>query len=48
MAVILLVEDDHIITAALTRSLTDAGHVVRPVSRRPTRCTSSPTTGRIW
>jgi DNA-binding response OmpR family regulator len=33
MAVILLVEDDHIITAALSRSLTDAGHVVRPVSR---------------
>jgi DNA-binding response OmpR family regulator len=33
MALILLVEDDRIITAALTRALTDAGHVVRPVGR---------------
>jgi DNA-binding response OmpR family regulator len=31
MALILLVEDDRNITAALTRALTDAGHVVRPV-----------------
>ena len=31
MALILLVEDDRIITAALSRALTDAGHVVRPV-----------------
>ncbi|GIJ49043.1 DNA-binding response regulator [Virgisporangium aliadipatigenens] len=29
MALILLVEDDRIITAALSRALTDAGHVVR-------------------
>jgi DNA-binding response OmpR family regulator len=33
MAMILLVEDDRIITAALTRALTDAGHVVRPVGQ---------------
>ena len=33
MALILLVEDDRIITAALSRALTDAGHVVRPVGR---------------
>ena len=33
MALILLVEDDRIITAALTRALTDAGHVVRPVAQ---------------
>jgi DNA-binding response OmpR family regulator len=33
MALILLVEDDRIITAALTRALTGAGHVVRPVAR---------------
>ncbi len=33
MAMILLVEDDRIITAALSRALTDAGHVVRPVGR---------------
>jgi DNA-binding response OmpR family regulator len=33
MALILLVEDDRYITAALTRALTDAGHVVRPVAR---------------
>ena len=33
MALILLVEDDRIITAALTRALTDAGHVVRPVGQ---------------
>jgi DNA-binding response OmpR family regulator len=31
MALILLVEDDQYITAALTRALSDAGHVVRPV-----------------
>ncbi|RSM45114.1 DNA-binding response regulator [Actinoplanes sp. ATCC 53533] len=31
MALILLVEDDRYITAALTRALSDAGHVVRPV-----------------
>lgn len=31
MALILLVEDDGIITAALSRALTDAGHVVRAV-----------------
>ncbi|MFF0719370.1 response regulator transcription factor [Micromonospora sp. NPDC003816] len=30
MAMILLVEDDRNIAAALTRALTDAGHVVRP------------------
>ena len=33
MALILLVEDDRYITAALTRALTDAGHVVRPVGQ---------------
>ncbi|MEV6601430.1 response regulator transcription factor [Actinoplanes sp. NPDC051346] len=33
MALILLVEDDRNITAALTRALTDAGHVVRPVGQ---------------
>jgi len=33
MALILLVEDDRIITAALSRALTDAGHAVRPVGR---------------
>jgi len=33
MAVILLVEDDPIISAALHRSLTDASHVVRTASR---------------
>ncbi|MER7458818.1 response regulator transcription factor [Micromonospora sp. NPDC126480] len=33
MALILLVEDDRIITAALSRALTDAGHVVRPVGQ---------------
>jgi DNA-binding response OmpR family regulator len=33
MALILLVEDDRNITAALTRALSDAGHVVRPVSQ---------------
>ncbi|RZU48673.1 DNA-binding response OmpR family regulator [Krasilnikovia cinnamomea] len=33
MALILLVEDDRIITAALRRTLTDAGHVVQAVSR---------------
>jgi DNA-binding response OmpR family regulator len=31
MALILLVEDDRIITAALSRALAEAGHVVRPV-----------------
>ena len=33
MALILLVEDDRNITAALTRALSDAGHVVRPVGQ---------------
>ncbi|MFI5493458.1 response regulator transcription factor [Actinoplanes sp. NPDC051859] len=33
MALILLVEDDRNITLALTRALTDAGHVVRPVGQ---------------
>jgi DNA-binding response OmpR family regulator len=33
MALILLVEDDRYITAALTRALSDAGHVVRPVGQ---------------
>jgi len=33
MALILLVEDDRNITAALTRALSDAGHVVRPVAQ---------------
>jgi len=33
MALILLVEDDRNITAALSRALSDAGHVVRPVGR---------------
>jgi DNA-binding response OmpR family regulator len=33
MALILLVEDDRNISAALTRALTDAGHVVRPVAQ---------------
>jgi DNA-binding response OmpR family regulator len=33
MALILLVEDDRYITAALTRALSDAGHVVRPVTQ---------------
>jgi DNA-binding response OmpR family regulator len=33
MALILLVEDDRIITAALSRTLTDAGHVVRTVAQ---------------
>jgi len=33
MALILLVEDDRYITAALTRALTDAGHLVRPVGQ---------------
>ena len=33
MALILLVEDDRYITAALTRALSDAGHVVRPVAQ---------------
>jgi DNA-binding response OmpR family regulator len=33
MALILLVEDDRNITAAMTRALTDAGHVVRPVGQ---------------
>jgi DNA-binding response OmpR family regulator len=33
MALILLVEDDRNITAALTRALTDSGHVVRPVGQ---------------
>src|ERR671916_2635292 len=33
MAMILLVEDDRYITAALTRSLGDAGHVVHPVGQ---------------
>src|SRR3954471_16890175 len=33
MALILLVEDDRNISAALTRALTDAGHVVRPVGQ---------------
>jgi len=33
MALILLVEDDSIITAALSRALTDAGHVVRAVGQ---------------
>ncbi|HET6531377.1 MAG TPA: response regulator transcription factor [Actinoplanes sp.] len=33
MALILLVEDDRYITAALTRALGDAGHVVHPVSQ---------------
>src|SRR4051812_19716624 len=33
MALILLVEDDQNITAALTRALSDAGHVVRPVGQ---------------
>lgn len=33
MALILLVEDDRFITAALTRALSDAGHVVRPVGQ---------------
>ncbi|GIE87354.1 DNA-binding response regulator [Actinoplanes regularis] len=33
MALILLVEDDRNIAAALTRALTDAGHVVRPVGQ---------------
>jgi DNA-binding response OmpR family regulator len=33
MALILLVEDDRHITAALTRALSDAGHVVRPVGQ---------------
>ncbi len=33
MAMILLVEDDRNIAAALTRALTDAGHVVRPAGR---------------
>ncbi|MFG1603209.1 response regulator transcription factor [Actinoplanes sp. NPDC049265] len=33
MALILLVEDDRYITAALVRALGDAGHVVRPVGQ---------------
>jgi DNA-binding response OmpR family regulator len=33
MALIMLVEDDRNITLALTRALTDAGHVVRPVGQ---------------
>jgi DNA-binding response OmpR family regulator len=33
MALILLVEDDRNIAAALTRALTEAGHVVRPVGQ---------------
>jgi DNA-binding response OmpR family regulator len=33
MALIMLVEDDRYITAALTRALSDAGHVVRPVGQ---------------
>jgi DNA-binding response OmpR family regulator len=33
MALILLVEDDRYITAALVRALGDAGHVVRPVAQ---------------
>src|SRR3954465_1107058 len=33
MALILLVEDDRNITAALSRALADAGHAVRPVGR---------------
>ena len=33
MALILLVEDDRYITAALSRALAEAGHAVRPVSR---------------
>jgi DNA-binding response OmpR family regulator len=33
MALILLVEDDRYITAALTRALGDAGHVVHPVGQ---------------
>jgi DNA-binding response OmpR family regulator len=33
MALILLVEDDRIITAALSRALNDAGHVVRSVAQ---------------
>ncbi|WP_213002863.1 response regulator transcription factor [Winogradskya consettensis] len=33
MALILLVEDDRNITAAMVRALTDAGHVVRPVGQ---------------
>ncbi|MEV7623725.1 response regulator transcription factor [Actinoplanes sp. NPDC089786] len=33
MALILLVEDDRYITAALVRALRDAGHVVRPVAQ---------------
>jgi DNA-binding response OmpR family regulator len=33
VAVILLVEDDRIIAAALTRALTEAGHVVRPAGQ---------------
>jgi DNA-binding response OmpR family regulator len=33
MALILLVEDDRIITAALSRTLTDAGHVVRTTAQ---------------
>lgn len=33
MAMILLVEDDRIIAAALTRALVDAGHLVRAVGR---------------
>ncbi|GIF08363.1 DNA-binding response regulator [Actinoplanes siamensis] len=33
MALILLVEDDRNIAAALARALTDAGHVVRPVGQ---------------
>ncbi len=33
MALILLVEDDRNITAALCRALSDAGHVVRPVGQ---------------
>ncbi|MEU8229818.1 response regulator transcription factor [Actinoplanes sp. NPDC048967] len=33
MALILLVEDDRYITAALSRALSDAGHVVRPVGQ---------------
>ncbi|NMO53853.1 response regulator transcription factor [Actinoplanes sp. TBRC 11911] len=36
MALILLVEDDRNITAALTRALSEAGHTVRPVDRAAT------------